>query len=92
MKKKLLIDDTGIVVGYTNQGKTIVPESTIQRIKSTENPNVLWEIAQELNRDKFLSNKALSNISHDLTKIKARRNIKAFERVRQIILKASTEA
>jgi hypothetical protein len=51
----------------------------------------LWEIAQELNRDKFLSNKALSNISHDLTKIKARRNIKAFERVRQIILKASTE-
>lgn len=58
----------------------------IEKIQRTENLNYLWEIAQELNNNKFLSNKNLSTISYHIYNLKKRRNRRKLEEVKGIIL------
>lgn len=58
----------------------------IEKIRRSENLNHLWEIAQDLNNNKILSNSKLANISSDICDLKKRRNRKKLERVKETII------
>jgi len=85
---RYLIDDTGLIVGKINTNNYKVSKDVILTIQTTENLNYLWDIAQELNNNRQLSNQKLKQISNDLYKIKQRFNKAKLGKVKEELIRA----
>jgi len=95
MKYVYLTDDTGIVVV-----KKIVSchtwsqshkEAVLKKLQNCS-LNYLWDIAQELNHDKLISNRQLAEISRIIYKLKQRSNKKQLAKLVETLSKTIKEA